>query len=138
VNPVPSQLLFDITPAAAAQVYESLVKQLEPSPEAIQQQQQQAAAAAAAAVAADPAAAAAAAAAVAPLGPAGGPITALPSDQAGLVWIQYMRFCRRSESVTASRKVRRGCGRVRVCPLLSCVSCPCALATWMGVCRPVC
>eukprot|EP00775_Hariotina_reticulata_P002070 gene2070-2390_t len=74
---------------AAKDVYESLVKQLErvpgPQPNGV--------------------AAAAAAAAAPPPQPAGGPITALPPDQAALVWIQYMRFSRRSESVTASRRV---------------------------------
>jgi hypothetical protein len=72
------------------QVYEALVQQLEPA--APGQQQANGVAAAAAAAAAVPQ-------------PAGGPITALPLDQAALVWIQYMRFSRRSESVTASRRV---------------------------------
>lgn len=74
------------------QVYEGMVQQLEVSPVALQQRQQ--------ALAANPAAV------LPPLEPAGGPIADLPSDQAALVWIQYMRFSRRSESVTASRKVR--------------------------------
>jgi hypothetical protein len=74
------------------QVYEGMVQQLEVNPVSIRQQQE--------ALAANPAAV------LPPLGPAGGPIAELPSDQAALVWIQYMRFSRRSESVTASRKVR--------------------------------
>ena len=66
-------------------------RSLEVSPAALQQQKE--------ALAANPAAA------LPPLEPAGGPIADLPSDQAALVWIQYMRFSRRSESVLASRKV---------------------------------
>ena len=73
------------------QVYEDMVKQLEASPVAIRQHQE--------ALAANPGAQ------LPPLEPAGGPIADLPSDQAALVWIQYMRFSRRSESVNASRKV---------------------------------
>lgn len=72
------------------QVYENLVKQLEPQPEAVQQQQQQQQPNGVA----DPAT----------LQPAGGPIADLPSDQHALVWIQYLRFARR-ESVTSSRRV---------------------------------
>jgi hypothetical protein len=74
------------------QVYEGMVQQLEVNPVSIRQQQE--------ALAANPAAA------LPPLQPTGGPIADLPTDQAALVWIQYMRFSRRSESVTASRKVR--------------------------------
>jgi hypothetical protein len=77
---------------AALQVYESLVKQLEPPPGAVQQQQQQP-------NGADPAAP------PPPPEPAGGPIADLPPDQHALAWIQYMRFCRR-QSLLASRKVR--------------------------------
>lgn len=69
-----------------------MVQQLEVNPASIRQQQE--------ALAANPAAV------LPPLAPAGGPMADLPSDQAALVWIQYMRFSRRSESVTASRKVR--------------------------------
>jgi hypothetical protein len=68
-----------------------MAQQLEVSPAALQQQKE--------ALAANPAAA------LPPVEPAGGPIADLPSDQAALVWIQYMRFSRRSESVLASRKV---------------------------------
>jgi hypothetical protein len=77
---------------AVPQVYEDMVKQLEVSPLALRQAQE--------ALAANPGALLPA------LAPAGGPIADLPSDQAALVWIQYMRFSRRSESVNASRKVR--------------------------------
>lgn len=76
-----------------SQVYEGMVKQLEVLPAAIQQQQQL--------LAADPTAV------LPPLEPAGGPIADLPADQAALVWIQYMRFSRRSESVKESRRVRQ-------------------------------
>lgn len=75
------------------------MKQLEVSPAALRAQQE--------ALAANPAAV------LAPLGPAGGPIADLPSDQAALVWIQYMRFSRRCESLNASRKVG-GCRCKRV------------------------
>ncbi len=38
-----------------------------------------------------------------------GPLASvLPPDQVAIAWIQYMRFCRRSESVNAARKVRDG------------------------------
>jgi len=80
-------------PISNLQVYEGMVKQLEVLPAAIQQQQQL--------LAADPTAV------LPPLEPAGGPIAELPADQAALVWIQYMRFSRRSESVKESRRVRQ-------------------------------
>jgi hypothetical protein len=88
---------------ASPQVYEDMVKQLEVSPLALRQAQE--------ALAANPGALLPA------LAPAGGPIADLPSDQAALVWIQYMRFSRRSESVNASRKVR---GAATVVPRQSC------------------
>lgn len=91
------------------QVYDEMVKQLEVSPAAVQQQQQL--------LAADPAAV------LPPLEPAGGPIAQLPPDQAALVWIQYMRFSRRSESVTASRKV--GCMHLATPACTRLQSCAC-------------
>ncbi|WIA36938.1 hypothetical protein OEZ86_008179 [Tetradesmus obliquus] len=88
---------------AAREVYESLVKQLEPPPGAAQQQQQQQP------NGADPAAP------PAPPEPAGGPIAALPPDQHALAWIQYMRFCRR-ESLLASRKMFIRAKKAPRCP----------------------
>ncbi len=37
--------------------------------------------------------------------PPTGLAAALPPDQTALVWIQYMRFARRTESITSARKV---------------------------------
>eukprot|EP00879_Flechtneria_rotunda_P025212 GHRR01026781.1.p1 GENE.GHRR01026781.1~~GHRR01026781.1.p1 ORF type:complete len:542 (+),score=148.52 GHRR01026781.1:427-2052(+) len=75
--------------AAAKEVYEALVKQLEPPPGVLQQQQQPNGNA-------EPAAAPQ---------PAGGPIASLPPDQHALVWVQYMRFSRRIESINFARRL---------------------------------
>jgi hypothetical protein len=68
---------------AFSQVYEGLVSQLEP-PKDPQQQQQQLS--------------------------SSREVANLPPDQQALVWIQYMRFCRRGESLTACRRVSGGLG----------------------------
>jgi cleavage stimulation factor subunit 3 len=82
---------------AAKAVYEALVAQLEPDPTA---------AAAAAAAASQPAPP-----------PAGGPLLSpLPEDQAALAWCAYLRFLRRTEDLTACRRLFVRARRSARCP----------------------